>query len=66
MVNESRTFGATVLLTLVGLGIMLYGVSLNNGTEVNAVMAVGGAVLIVALAVLTGGLMLVDDAHAEA
>ena len=66
MVNESRTFGATVALTVVGLGIMLYGVSLNDGQALNAVMGAGSVVLVVALGVLTAGIMFVEDQHADA
>jgi len=66
MVNESRTFGSVVLLTLVGLVIMLYGVSLNAGQSLNTVVVAGGAVLIVALGLLVAGVDLLEEAEAEA
>jgi hypothetical protein len=66
MVNESRTFGAAVLLALAGLGTLLYGVSLDNGMSMNLVMAAGGATLFTAIAVHTAGIMLLGPEGAEA
>jgi len=66
MVNESRTFGAAVLLALAGLGTLLYGVSLDNGMSVNMVMAAGGATLLTAIVVHTAGIMLLEPEHSEA
>jgi hypothetical protein len=65
MVNESRTFAAVVALTIGGLAVMLYGVSLNAGQAMNNVMVAGGAVLIVALGLLTMGIDLIDADESE-
>jgi hypothetical protein len=61
MVNQSRTFGFVVLLTVVGLAVMLYGVTLNNGASLNGPMLAGGGVLVAALAVLVGGIASLDE-----
>jgi len=66
MVNESRTFGLVALLTLAGLGVMLYGVSLNSGQALNGPVIAGGVILVVAVAVLTAGLDALADGDAEA
>lgn len=66
MVNESRTFGAVVGLTVVGLLIMLYGVSLNSGQALNAPMLAGGGVLLVATAALTAGIGAISADESEA
>ena len=65
MVNESRTFGFVVLLTLVGLGVMLWGVSLDSGMEMNTPMIVGGVVLVVATGILTGVVGILDEPEHE-
>jgi high-affinity Fe2+/Pb2+ permease len=66
MVNESRTFGAVVALTLGGLAVMLYGVSLNAGQAMNNVMVAGGVVLLVALGLLTMGIDLLEADESDA
>lgn len=63
MADESVTFGLSMLVTVVGLGILLYGVSLNAGLRLNGFMLAGGAVVFVAIAIHTGALMSIDDAH---
>lgn len=45
MVSETGTFGTATLLAVVGLAVMLYGVSLNNGTAFNEFMAAGGVIV---------------------
>jgi len=62
MASESTTFGFATALTIIGLAIMLYGVTLNSGQAPNAVVAVGG-VVVVAFAVLTAGVMAIDGGH---
>lgn len=65
MVNESRTFGLVVLLTLAGLAVMLWGVSLNSGLALNTPMIAGGAVLVVATALLTVGVGVLEEPETE-
>ena len=61
MVNESATFvGATVVL-VVGLVVMLYGVSLNAGQALNTPMLVGGVVVLVGVGIHTAGVMALDE-----
>jgi len=65
MVNESRTFGMVVLLMLAGLAVMLWGVSLNSGLAVNTPMLAGGAILVVATALLTVGVGVLEEPETE-
>ena len=65
MVRESRSFGLAVLLVLVGLAVLLYGVTLNHGAALNAVIAAGGAVVVVGIAIMTAGVIRIDAEHAE-
>jgi hypothetical protein len=65
MVNESRTFGTVVLLMLAGLAVMLWGVSLNSGLAVNTPMLAGGAILVVATALLTVGVGVLEEPETE-
>ncbi|MFB6308673.1 MAG: hypothetical protein ABEH35_05015 [Haloarculaceae archaeon] len=60
MVNESGAFGFATVLTVIGLAIMLYGVSLNNGQSLNGVMIAGGTVIVVAFSILTAGVMTIE------
>jgi hypothetical protein len=64
MASQRMTFGSTLGLTVVGLAIMLYGVSLNNGAGPNAPIAAGGAVILSAFAILAAGVITLDE-HAE-
>jgi len=61
MATQLRTFGLALGGTVVGLAIMLYGVSLNSGTGPNAPIAVGGVIVLVAFALLAGGVIALDD-----
>ena len=63
MASEPTTFGFATALTIIGLAIMLYGVTLNSGQAPNAAVAVGGVVVVVAFAVLTAGVMAIDGGH---
>lgn len=63
MANESVTFGLTTLITVVGLAIMLYGVSLTSGLELTSYTIIGGVVVVGAIALHAVGLMSMDDAH---
>jgi hypothetical protein len=60
MSNESRTFGLSVALTLGGLAVLLYGVSLTSGQSTNLPMIAGGAIIVVAIAILSYGIMDLD------
>lgn len=66
MVDETRTFGAATLLTVVGLAVLLWGVSLNNGTEFNAPMLAGGAVIAVGIGVIMVAVMRLEEGHEAA
>jgi len=61
MASQRTTFGTAFGLTIVGLAIMLYGVSLNNGAGPNAPIAVGGTVVVLAVAVLAAGVIALDS-----
>ena len=66
MANESVTFGLTTLVTVVGLAIMLYGVSLTSGLSLTTYTILGGVIVVGAIAFHTVGLMSLDDAHDSA
>lgn len=63
MANETRTFGAATVLTVVGLAVMLYGVTLNNGLAFNGPMLAGGGVVAVAILLLVFGVARLEPAH---
>lgn len=63
MVSETGTFGWAVVLTVVGLVVMLYGVSLDNGTSFNPTMAAGGAVVAVGIGIILVGVLRLEAAH---
>lgn len=63
MANEAVTFGLSTLVTVVGLLIMLYGVSLTSGMELTPYTIIGGVVVLGAVTLHTVGLMALDDAH---
>ena len=66
MVNETRDFGLATLLTVVGLAVMLWGVSLNNGTAFNEPMIVGGVVVAAGIGLITVAVMRLEgsaEAH---
>ncbi len=64
MVSEARLFDAAIVLTVVGLVVMLYGVSLSAGAAVNEPMAAGGAVVAVGIGLILVGVLRVE-AEAE-
>lgn len=57
MVTETGTFAAATLLTVIGLAVMLYGVSLNNGTAFNGLMGAGGVIIGVGVASIVVAVM---------
>jgi len=61
MVDESVTFGLSTLGTVVGIVIMLYGVSLTAGQELTAPMVVGGVMVLGAISLHTLGLTRLED-----
>ena len=65
MVSEARSFGVAVGLVLLGLAVLLYGVTLNHGAALNATIAVGGVIVVVGLAITTLGVVRIDADHAE-
>lgn len=65
MVNEARSFGLAFALVVVGLAILLYGVTLNHGESLNGVIAAGGGVVVVGVAILTLGVVRIDAQHVE-
>jgi hypothetical protein len=66
MANESVTFGLSTLVTVLGLVIMLYGVSLTAGMELTTYTILGGVVVLGAITLHTAALMSMDDPHGAA
>lgn len=66
MASESTAFGLSILITIVGLAILLYGVSLNSGQSLNNYMLVGGGVVVMAIAIHTAAIMRLDSSYAAA
>jgi hypothetical protein len=66
MANESVTFGLSMLVTVLGLVIMLYGVSLTAGMELTPYTMLGGVVVLGAITLHTAALMSMDDPHGAA
>lgn len=62
MVNNA-TFVSSLGGMIVGLAIMLVGVYQTHGAAVNELMIVGGAVGMLALVVLTAGIIRLDEGH---
>ena len=65
MVTETGTFGAATVLTVVGLVVMLYGVSLDNGMTFNSTMAAGSAAVVVGVGLILVGVMRLEAAEPE-
>jgi hypothetical protein len=65
MDEDSRTFGLSMALTLGGLAILLYGVSLTSGQAANVPMIAGGAIIVVAIGILSAGVMNLDAPEGE-
>lgn len=62
MGNETRSFGAATLLTVVGLAVMLYGVSLDSGLVFNQAMAAGGVIVALGIGILVVAVMRLEAA----
>lgn len=65
MVSEARSFGIGFGLVVLGLAVLLFGVTLNHGAALNTTIAAGGVVVIGGLAVVTAGVVRIDTEHAE-
>jgi hypothetical protein len=63
MVNETVSFGMSALLTVLGLAVLLYGVSLNNGQALNAPIVVGGLFVLLATGVLSAAVQNLEGGH---
>lgn len=63
MVNEAWTFGGATVLTVIGLAVMLYGVSLTQGLAFNPTMGVGGAIVAVGIMGITWRVWRLEAAH---
>ena len=61
MVNETRDFGLATVLTVAGLIVMLWGVSLNDGTAFNTPMVAGGVVVAVGIGIITVAVMRLEE-----
>lgn len=61
MVNEPRDFGLATLLTIVGLVVLLWGVTLNNGTAFNQPMLVGGLIVGAGIGIILVSVMRLEE-----
>lgn len=61
MVDESMTFGLSIAGTVLGLAVMLYGVSLTSGESLTVPTIVGGAIVLAAIAFHTYGIVALGD-----
>lgn len=62
MGNETRSFGTATVLTVVGLAVMLYGVSLDSGLVFNQAMAAGGVIVALGIGILVVAVMRLEAA----
>jgi len=60
MPEESTVFGIATLGVIAGCAVLIFGVTLNNGEELNAVMLAGGLVVLAAGGLLTAGVAGLD------
>jgi hypothetical protein len=63
--DSSSLIWASLLALVGGLGIMLYGVELTAGASTNLPMLVGGAIIVVAILLLSWAAMLLDEPEDE-
>jgi hypothetical protein len=61
MVNESAVFGFSLVGVMAGLSVLIYGVTLNNGEELNEIMLAGGVVVLAAFGVFTLGVARLEE-----
>jgi hypothetical protein len=61
MVDESMTFGLGLVGVVLGLAVMLYGVSLTSGESLTTPTAVGGAIVLLAIGFHTYGVMALPE-----
>jgi cytochrome c biogenesis protein CcdA len=61
MANESTMFGLSLVGVLAGLGVLIYGVTLTNGEELNEIMLAGGVIVLAAFGLFTLGVARLDE-----
>lgn len=61
MVDESATFGLGLVGTVLGLAVMLYGVSLTSGEALTVPTVVGGVIVLFAVGFHTYGVMVLPE-----
>jgi high-affinity Fe2+/Pb2+ permease len=61
MADESTVFGLSLAGVLAGLGVLIYGVTLNNGEELNEIMLAGGILVLAAFGLLTLGVARLEE-----
>ena len=61
MRSDSIPFVLTMVLTVLGLGIILYGVTLNYGAAFNGPMLAGGVGLLLGIGALTAWIISLDQ-----
>lgn len=61
MVKESVTFGLALAVTILGLAVMLYGVSLTSGESLTVPTVVGGVIVLAAITYHTYGVMALEE-----
>lgn len=61
MADESTVFGVSLVGVLAGLGVLIYGVTLTNGEELNEIMLAGGIVVLAAFGLFTLGVAQLDE-----
>lgn len=65
MVDDSVTFGASLVGLFVGLAVMLYGVTLTAGMSMNTPMILGGLIVLGAIGAMTAPGIQSDGEHAH-
>jgi hypothetical protein len=55
MAADSMMFGTSLVGVLAGLGVLIYGVTLNDGKALNGVILAGGVIVLLAFGVFTLG-----------
>lgn len=63
MVSETGFYGVATALTIVGLGVLLYGVSLNHGSAFNEQIAAGGVIVAVGIGLIMVAVMRLEAAQ---
>ncbi|MFB6229211.1 MAG: hypothetical protein ABEH88_11790 [Halobacteriales archaeon] len=61
MANDSTVFGLSLVGVLAGLGVLIYGVTLNSGEELNEIMLAGGIIVLAAFGLFTLGVAQLEE-----